>query len=189
MFILNLRCPMQQGHLEQDAQDFFHSAFEYLQRRQLHSNSRQSAPVLHHPHSTQVPPSSSERNFHVANCVHCLLSSPGAPLRSSALFASALQIYISIHEFDPKPLPFQVYKSQLSQPFLICEMIQSLNCIYSPSMNPHQELPHLSSTGEPRRQYTPGLALPVLRRLKKCSTLPTPLNLLIFLLVQPRISL
>lgn len=68
-------------------------------------------------------------------------------------------------------------------------MIQSLNCIYSPSMNPHQELPHLSSTGEPRRQYTPGLALPVLRRLKKCSTLPTPLNLLIFLLVQPRISL
>lgn len=68
-------------------------------------------------------------------------------------------------------------------------MIQSLNCIYSPSMNPHQELPHLSSTGESRRQYTPGLALPVLRRLKKCSTLPTPLNLLIFLLVQPRISL
>lgn len=41
-----------------------------------------------------------------------------------------------------------------------------------PPLNP-QELPHLSFTEEPRRQNTPDLALPVLRRLKRCKTLTT----------------
>jgi len=47
---------LNQGHLQQAAQDFVQAGLEYLQRRRLHNPSGQTVPVLRHPQSEEILP-------------------------------------------------------------------------------------------------------------------------------------
>ncbi|XP_068785779.1 uncharacterized protein [Struthio camelus] len=125
------------GPLEHIAQDRVQAGFEYLQGRRLHYLSGQPAPVLCHPHSQEVFPHL-HKELPVFQCAP-VASHPvtGHHGEETGLILSTppLQILVHIDQITSQSSLLQAEQAQLPQPFLIGEMLQSLNHLCSPPLD------------------------------------------------------
>ena len=118
---------LKQGLLQQAAQDLVQVGLEYLQRRRLHHLPGQPVPMLHHPQREEVLP-------HVQMELPMLQFVPIAPFpvfghhwkeSGPILLPPTLQTFISISKVPSQPSLLQDKQTQLPQPFLIGQMLQS----------------------------------------------------------------
>lgn len=130
------------------------------------------------PPSTQYSSASLKFRGKFPCCSLCplpLVLSRGTTEKSLALLSLHLH---RRYTYAPMSFILNLFPSRFTSP---SSLNLSLNVKWSSPLTELVALhsvgaPHLSSTEEPRGQNTPGLALPVLRRLKRCSTLTTSLN-------------
>jgi len=124
---------LKQGHLKQVSQDLVQAGFEYLQRRRLHNLPGQPVPVLCHPQSKVFL-------SRVQTELPMLQFMPVAPCPVAGhhwkgfrpiLLTPTLKIFIGIYKIPSPPSLLQAKQAQLPQPFLIREMLQSLNHLWS----------------------------------------------------------
>lgn len=112
-------------------------AFEYLQRRRLHTHSDLSVPMLCHPQNKLLS-SFLGGPFHVPVFNHCFsFSCFRAPLSRAwlPLLAPPFSFY---RHLIPSQSPFPE-----AQPFLLIELLQPLNHVHSPPQDLIQDL-HVS---------------------------------------------
>ena len=121
----------------QTAQDLVQAGLEYLQRRRLHNLPRQPVPVLRHPQREEVLP-------HVQMELPMLQFVPIAPCPIAGhhwqesgpiLLTPTLKIFIGIYKVPSQSSLLQAEQVQLTQLFLVGEMIQSLNHLCSPPLD------------------------------------------------------
>ena len=129
----SLNLPPKQGRLQQDAQDCVQVGFEYLQRRRLHNISGKPVPVLRHPQREEVLP-------HVQTELPVPQFVPIAPCPVTGdhwkelipiLLTPTLQIFVGIYKIPSQPSLLQAEQAQLSQPFLVREMLLSPSHLHS----------------------------------------------------------
>ncbi|PKU38985.1 hypothetical protein llap_10711 [Limosa lapponica baueri] len=120
---------LKQGLLELFVQLHVEKAFDDLQGWRIHNLFGQTMPGLSHPHRKKVVPDV-QREPSVVLPLVLSLDTTG---KSLALFyVPSLQVFISIEKISPEPSLFQAEQSQLSQPFLVGEILQTLQHLCGP---------------------------------------------------------
>lgn len=150
---------LKQAHLEQVAQGCVQTGFVSLQRKRLHNLFVQPAPVLCHPQCKEVFP-------HIQMALPVFQFVPIAPYPVAGhqwkesgpiLLTPTIDIFVRIDKIPSQSFLLQGKQTQLSQPVLIREMLQTPDCLCSPLLYPLQVVSCLSCTGEPRTGCsTPG---------------------------------
>jgi len=140
--------PLKQGHLEQAVQDHVQAVFEYLQGWRLHHLPGQPVPVLGHSHSEKVfPDVQREPPVFLRGNLLCFSLCP-LPL---VLSLGTTEKYLSLSSLH-SPFRYlctlirsslrllQAEQSQLPQPFIMGEMLQSLNHLCGPLLDSLQHV-------------------------------------------------
>ena len=117
-----------QVHLGRSAQDLLKAGFENLQRRGLNKPSGQPVPVPFHPQNKEVLPCI-QTGLPMFQFVPIALYSVAEHHwkdSGSIVLTPTLEIFLSIYKVPLQPSLLQAKQAQLPQPFLIGEMLQSL---------------------------------------------------------------
>ena len=109
----------------------------YLHRWRLHNFPGKPLPVLGHPHREKAFPDVQMEAplFQLVSIVSCHVTGHHYKEPGSVLFALSLQVFVYIGKIPLEPSLLQGEKSQLSQPFLIREVLQSFNHLSGPSLS------------------------------------------------------
>jgi len=128
--------------------------------------------VLSYPHSKKAFPSVQTEPlvFQFVPIVSCPVTGHHWVEPGSTIFAPSLQVCLHMDEVHapclPEPSLLQAGQSQVSQPFLTGDSLQSLNRLGGPLQGGLSPVPpDLSCTGKPRTGHSaPGGASPALSR-------------------------
>ncbi|KAK4830703.1 hypothetical protein QYF61_012872 [Mycteria americana] len=112
-------------------------AFDCLQGGRFHNVSGHSVPVVSHPHSKKVFPDVHRQPpvFQFVPIASCPVTGHHQIQPGSVFSTPSLQVFIYIDKMSPQPSLLQAQQSQLSQPFLIGEMLQSLHHLHGPLLD------------------------------------------------------